>query len=212
MTACAASIVIVLTIGTPRWCGPSGCGYLETTSPFIRTGYLESWRWIDANVRGTTIAYSGINLPYPLTGPRLTNRVVYVNIDRRTQWRFHDYDHAYRTGRVSHAAPLLATSSGELMPVAERLGVVARDDALRPRYERMQGNRGAWLDNLEAQTVGYLFVTELSAYEIDYVWHNERGFPIEDDWAESDPARFHLVYANPQVRIYALDPANGVRG
>ena len=52
--------------------------------------------------------------------------------------------------------------------------------------------------------VGYLFVSALSAYEIDYVWHNGDGFPIEDDWARLDPDAFTVVYENPQVRIYAV--------
>jgi hypothetical protein len=199
-----------MAIGAERWCGASACDYLETTSPFIRTGYTDSWHWIGGNIAGATIAYSGINLPYPLTGARLANRVVYVNIDGRSRWRFHDYDRAYRTGRLVQSPPMLATSSGELMPVADRTG--PREDAIRPRYERMHGDRDAWVFNLESMGVRYLFVAMLSAYEVDYVWHTERGFPIEDEWAESDPQRFHIVYQNPQVHIYSIDSGKGVAG
>jgi hypothetical protein len=200
-----ASIVLVgsvLTAIAPRVCD-GRCDYLQTTSPFIRPAYLDSWQWIDANIRNATIAYTGINLPYPLAGPQLTNKVVYVNIDGRARWRFHDYDRAYRTGRFAPTEPVLATSSGELMPVASRTG--PRDDALRPRYERMQGIRDAWIFNLDTMGVRYLFVGALSAYEIDYVWHNDGGFPIEDEWASSDPVRFRRVYDNMQVHIYAVD-------
>ena len=180
-----------------------GGACLDTTSPFIRAGYVESWRWIDDNVTRATIAYTGINLPYPLSGRQLTNRVVYANIDGRAHWRFHDYDRAYRAGRFDPEPPLLARSSGELLPVADRRG--PRDDALRPRYERMDGIRDAWIFNLETLDVRYLFVATLSAYELDYVWHNDRRFPIEDEWAQADPTRFHLVYANADVHIYAFD-------
>lgn len=211
--ALAAAIVCAtatLAFGSPRWCGEDGCAYLETTSPFVRAGYRDAWRWIAGNVDGATIAYTGINLPYPLTGRRLANRVVYINIDGRARWRFHDYDRAYRAGRFVPDPPVLAESSGELLPVAHRPG--PRDDAVRPRYERMHGNRDAWVFALESAHVRYLFVAMLSAYEIDYVWHNERGFPIEDDWALADPIRFHLVFANSQVHVYEVDDAARARG
>jgi len=198
-----ASGATVFTLETERLCGIGPCEFLQTTSPYIRPDYLESWRWIDDHITDATIAYTGINLPYPLTGRRLTNRVVYVNIDGRPRWRLHDYDRAYRSGRFAPTPPYLAISSGELMSVPARVG--PRDDASRPRYERMQGNRDAWVFNLERMGIRYLFVANLSAYEIDYVWHNGDGFPIEDDWARAAPERFQLVYRNHQVRIYAFD-------
>jgi hypothetical protein len=204
LVSIVASAATALTINADRWCRPSPCDYLATTSPYIRPTLLDGWRWMAEHVTHSTVAYTGINLPYPLTGPQLANRVIYVNIDGRPRWRFHDYDRAYRAGRFAPEEPLLATSSGELLPVAAGRG--PRDDALRPRYERMQGSRDAWVFNLETEAVRHLFVAALSPYEIDFVWHNERGFPIEDEWAKSDPQMFQLLYENPQVRIYAIDP------
>jgi dolichyl-phosphate-mannose-protein mannosyltransferase len=202
VSLCAASAT-VLAAGGERWCRPSRCDYLDTTSPYIRANLVAGWRWIAANVSRSTIAYTGINLPYPLTGEQLTNRVLYVNINGRPRWRFHDYDRAYRAGRFEPIPPLLATSSGELMPVAQRSG--PRDDALRPRYERMEGVRDGWIANLETFGVRHLFIAALSAYEIDYLWHTDHGFPIEEQWAAHDPQSFRLEYENPQVRIYAVD-------
>jgi hypothetical protein len=208
-----ASVCIIaaaaLAAGGERWCLPSRCDYLDTTSPYIRGNLIFGWRWLDANVKQSTVAYTGINLPYPLAGEQLTNRVVYANIDGHLEWRFHDYDRAYRAGRFNPLPPILATSSGELMPVSERSG--PRDDAVRPRYQRMQGRRDAWLDNLQKMRVNYLFVAALSAYERDYVWHNDGGFPVEDDWARSDSGVFRVVYENPQVRIYSVDLAGRSR-
>jgi hypothetical protein len=208
---CAALVLAgattALAAGADRWCERTPCAYLDTTSPYIRQGLLDAWEWSAANTRRATIAYTGINLPYPLTGRQLTNRVVYVNTDGRPRWRFHDYDRAYRAGRFDPMPPALAISSGELLPVAARSG--PRDDALRPRYERMQGLRDAWIDNLRQLRVNYLFVSRLSAYEIDYVWHNDREFPIEEEWASADPAAFTLLYENPQVRIYAVHVPGG---
>src|SRR5262249_50030574 len=133
----------------------------------------------------------------------LTNRVVYVNIDGRPGWRFHDYDRAFRSGRFAPLPPLLATSSGELLPVNPRFG--PSRGANRPRYERMDGIRDAWIDNLRRMHVDYLFVSSLSAYEIDNEWHNSGGFPIEEEWARADPRAFRLEYENPQVRVFSID-------
>ena len=68
----------------------------------------------------------------------------------------------------------------------------------------MQGLRDGWINNLRLLGVDYLFVARLSAYEVNYVWHNDHEFPIEDDWAAADPRGFSLLYENPDVRIYAV--------
>jgi hypothetical protein len=202
--ACLVAVpTTALAIGGERWCGASSCEYLDTTWTYIRAAQIEGWQFVAEHVHDSTVAYSGTNLPYPLTGNQLTNRVVYVNIDGHARWRFHDYDRAYRAGQFAPAPPLLATSSGELKPVSQRLG--PRDDAVRPRYERMQGFRAGWINNLRRLGVQYLFITQLSPYEIDYVWHNAAGLPIEDEWAAADPQSFHLVFDNAQVRLYAVD-------
>jgi hypothetical protein len=192
----------VLAAGRSMWCTEPICEYLQTTSTFLRPTFLEAWDWTDGHVKHATFAYTGNNVPYPLAGPRLTNRVIYVNIDRHPAWRFHDYDHAARQRLNAASAAALATSSGVLLPVETSGG---RIDAVRPRYERMRGDRDAWLANLWTSGATHLFVSSLSAYEIDYVFHNAGGFPIEDDWARQDPQAFNLVYENPQVRIYAID-------
>jgi hypothetical protein len=84
---------------------------------------------------------------------------------------------------------------GELRPASE---------ASRPRYERWEGNADAWIRNLRAAKVTHVFVSVLSAYEIEYVWHNSAGFPVEDEWARTDPRNFTLLFENGQVRVYAL--------
>jgi hypothetical protein len=68
----------------------------------------------------------------------------------------------------------------------------------------MEGFRDGWISNLQTFGVDRLFISSLSAYEIDYVWHNDGGFPIEDEWAKTDPRSFRLIYENPQVRIYEV--------
>ena len=58
--------------------------------------------------------------------------------------------------------------------------------------------------NLKSRRISYLFISVLNQYDVDYVWHNAQGFPIEDEWAKADPASFRLAYDNPDARIYEV--------
>jgi hypothetical protein len=200
--AMATTAGTVFAFGDEHWCGAYRCETLQLSNPAIRGGLVDAWRWTDAHIQSSTIAYTGINLPYPLAGPHLTNRVVYANIDGHPSWRLHDYDRAFRAGRFEPIPPALATSSGELEAVPQHPG--PHDDAIRPRYERLQGFPDIWIRNLDRLDVDYLFVARLSAYEIDYQAHDNAGFPIEDQWAQAAPETFHRVFDNDDARIYAL--------
>lgn len=193
---------VTLAIGAETWCVPARCDFLQIPSPHIRLNYLYGSRWIVANASPSTIAYTGDNLPYPLSGSHLANVVSYVNIDRHAEWRFHDYARAFRRAPVRESDPArLASSSGILVPSPQSNSPI---DAPRPRFERMYGTREAWLGNLKARGIGYLFVSALGPYEIDNVWHNDQGFPIEDEWAKADPVAFRLAYENPDARVYEV--------
>jgi len=194
----------VFAIGSETWCVPGRCEFLSPSPIYLRADMVNGWRWVHAHVHDATIANAGNNLPYPLFGDHLSNRVYYVNIDRHRDWRFDDYDKARRrrrSGEPIDAHPL-ASPSGVLLPLAHPTS--SPIDAVRPRSDRLNGLRGAWIENLQARGVGVLFVTALSAYEIDYNWHDAGGFPIEAEWARADPAAFTLVFENSQVRIYAV--------
>jgi hypothetical protein len=161
---------------------------------------IEGWDWVQHRVEHATIANTGNNLPYPLFGEHLSNQVSYVNIDRHAEWRLHDYARVRsRAGATTRHD--LARPSGQLMPLPE---LRPASEASRPRYERWEGTAEAWIRNLRAAKVTHLFVSVLSAYEIDYVWHNAEGFPVEDEWAHADPHTFTLLFENGQVRVYAL--------
>jgi hypothetical protein len=173
---------------------------LALSPTYIRAGTLAGWEWLRQNVEHATIANTGNNVPYPLFGAQLSNSVVYVNIDRHADWRFHDY--AKIRSRLPDVPPgALARPSGQLMPLLGRV-----PDASRPRYERWEGSSDAWLQNLRKAGATHVFVTTLSAYEIGDQTHNDGGYPIEDDWARADPRTFVLVYENNSARIYRLDP------
>jgi len=194
---------VTLAAKSRPWCPPDGCEFLELSSTYIRDPTLLSWAWLNEHVSGATIAYSGNNLPYPLFGPRLANRVYYVNIDHHANWRFHDYDRAHRRyPATALPEPMLAVSSGMLLPLPGPQQW--RVNAARPRYERMEGGADAWMRNLKLRGVTHLYVSSLSAYEIDFMWHNDAGFPIEDEWARRAPENFTLLYENSQVRIFAV--------
>jgi hypothetical protein len=199
---CAAACV-TFTAGSETWCAPDRCRFLTPSSIFLRSEMIIAWRWVSDHMTDATIAYAGNNVPYPLFGDHLANRVYYVNIDRHRDWRFDDYDRARRRRRDElAAADSLAVPSGVLLPLANR--GVSQIDAVRPRYARAHGMREAWIENLKARGATLLFVTPLSAYEIDYNWHDARGFPVEAAWAHSEPEAFTLLYENAQAQVYAV--------
>jgi hypothetical protein len=202
MAAIAGMASAGITLGSDLWCAPYRCALLQLSSPSIRSTMILGWDWVRRNTREATLAYTGNNVPYPLFGERLTNRVYYVNIDRHASWRFHNYARTRSAPGATLPSSPLARSSGELMPLSPDAGL--HGDASRPRYERLEGHAEAWIQNLKSLGIDHLFISALSAYEIDYVWHNESGFPIEDEWARADPQAFKIVYENPQVRIYAI--------
>jgi hypothetical protein len=79
-----------------------------------------------------------------------------------------------------------------------------RDDASRPRYERLDGVSALWTRNLDLARVTDVFIARLSAYEVDVQTHGPEGFPIEDAWAQADPARFQVIFSNGEAHIYAV--------
>jgi hypothetical protein len=172
---CAATFVYSITR-----CPGADCGLIQM-SAFNRPTLFEGWDWIEQHTAGAVVAYSGNNIPYRLLGPHFQNRVSYVNIDRHYDWVYHDYARAERR------------SPGYKAP-----------DAPNPPYPRQHGLRDAWVQNLLRARVDYLFVTRLPPVEIESFWHNEAGFPEEDEWARADQRMFQLVFENPEVRIYAV--------
>jgi hypothetical protein len=200
--ALAVVAASVLVMGVDVRCAPARCQPLRITSAFIQPSLLDAWDWVAHNTRNASFANTGNNVAYPLFGDQLTNHVSYVNIDRHTDWHLHDYARARIKPGASLAGTPLALASGELVPAPG--GPASDGNAERPRYERMNGYRDGWTNNLKSLGIDHLFVSTLSAYEVDYVWHNDGGFPIEDEWARADPVAFTLVYENSHVRIYAI--------
>ena len=206
LTVVGVAGMLTFAYGSEHWCLPDRCQFVTPTSIYLRSDLVYGWRWANEHIVDGTIANTGNNVPYPLFGEHLTNRVYYVNIDRHRDWRFHDYERAHRHHQADDPEPAqpLATPSGLLLPIERSR--TSQIDAVRPRYERWSGLRDAWIDNLKARGVNWLFVTVLSPYEMDDNWHDPRGFPIEAAWARADSAAFTLVFNNSRVRIFAVHP------
>lgn len=60
-----------------------------------------AWAWIWDHVRGQAIAYTGVNLPFPLAGRDLANRVEYVNVAGSAEARVHEF----QGGQATTAEP-----------------------------------------------------------------------------------------------------------
>jgi hypothetical protein len=201
MAMMGVAATVAMADGAEHWCPGTRCDYVRVESLHIRMGEIYAWRWLEAHVSGAHVAYTGDNLPYALSGHRLQNTVSYVNIDRHGGWRFDDYARSFRhRGGLAAGDVRLASASHVLDPLGPG---ESGDDAPRPRFERMSGDRASWTRNLARDGIGYLVVFVLNPYEAPYVWHDAGGFPIENAWASSDPG-FSLVFDNPDARIYAV--------
>jgi len=180
--------------GALGWLGPAALGLLAlalvgwTRLPahaapqraHVGDGHDDGWDFASAHLHGRHVAYTGSNLPLPLWGWRLENRVQYVNIAGKATDVLHDF-------RSEPAGPVTA----------------------EPAPERAHPDRAAWLANLTAAGTDTLFVTRLYPEVAPSMPHDGDGFPTERSWADAMPARFRLAFATPDVRIYDVRPEDG---
>jgi len=170
--ASAALAVVAVATARPPTSGPT----LEFYPPF---DYFPAWNALDRRCgpAGARVAYAGTNIPYYLLGIGLRNEVRYVNVDDHRGWLLHDYHRAARVGgRPTWPGP-------------------------RPGWDRLRPDPAAWLANLRAERIDYLFVARADPREGLHNVADRQGFPIERRWAD---AAFGLLYADPVVRIYEL--------
>ncbi len=163
-----------------------GAGAYRARFPGYSIGdddFDRAWTWLYANVRGGRVAYAGVNLPFPLAGRDLANRVSYVNVALGPGARLHDFHrHASRAG----GAPIVASAE----PAPYRDG--ARFDV--------------WRSNLRAEHIDTLFVSVLYPIVARAIDHDADGFPVERAWADAHRDIFSLRYATASVRIYSVRP------
>jgi hypothetical protein len=150
--------------------------------------FQAGWMQLDARSGpgGSRVAYAGTNLPYYLMGVDLRNDVRYENIDGRRDWLMHDYHRRAREqGRGLWPTP-------------------------RPGWDRMEGDYGAWLANLEADRIQLLVVTRVNLGEGLHNAADAENFPIERQWADAHPEVFEPLYGvaerDPWFRLYRIHP------
>ncbi len=137
----------------------------------------QAWQWLDENTKGDNIAYVGRPVPFPLYGRRLKNNVFYVSVNNTNPAMIHYFpDSRYRWG----------SDFLELHKNLEAEGNYRQ----HPDYE-------VWLANLKRRNTDYLFIYSLHQTK-------ETIFPVEDEWAISNPESFSLAFSNPTIRIYKI--------
>jgi hypothetical protein len=150
--------------------------------------YLRGWIHLDAfaGPAGARIAYAGTNRAYYLMGRGLRNDVMYVNIDAHRDWLLHDY----------HRAAIARGEPNWPDP--------------RPGWDRLHPDYDAWLANLIAARVDFLFITRADPIDGRFNIADRENFPIERVWADAHPESFRLLYGaadgDPNVRIYRFTP------
>jgi len=168
--------------GQPKSKLPLDLGYVNYHFYFL------GWDWVSKHIHGQTVAFTGYTLPYFLYGRDLTNKVYYVNVNGHLNWKFHQFDLAERQ-KADYIPP----------------------QTNKPAFHRKEKDVEAWLANLKARGVDYLFVTRLedAVAKRNFLIDSE-NFPIERRWADERPTLFTLVHPvgeipNPVVRIYKVN-------
>ncbi len=155
---------------------------------FPDAALARAWDRLDrlAGPRPARIAYAGTNLVYYLMGRGQRHDVVYVNVDAHRGWRLHDYHRE----AIARSAPNWPDP--------------------RPGWDRLHPDYDAWLANLAAERIDFLFVARPDPIDGRFNIADPYGYPIERVWADAHPEAFTLVYGpedgEPVARIYRVHP------
>jgi hypothetical protein len=137
------------------------------------------WSALPCSPAGATVAYTGANVPYPLFGPRLQNRVLYVS------------------------------PAGDVMPRDHELWAALREKPVfrtpEPALARLRLCPRAWLAALGTAKVDWLFVMRAPKMALVNTEHDAQGWPTERQWAEAAPAIFSLYYQDDFTRLYRIN-------
>jgi hypothetical protein len=156
---------------------PEAPGATRREQALLAWEFGPAWNALAAQPGNFTVAYAGNNIPYPLYGPRLNQRVRYVNVNAQLDNSFNSYAIKY--------FPLWNTP--ELAPYRIELDV-----------------RG-WFSNLVRDQVKWLAVSRISEAELVNLEHDAQGWPTEKFWADSHPEIFTQVFNDAFMKIYRID-------
>ena len=131
--------------------------------------------------RPLRIAYTGLNIPYTLTGTGLKNEVFYCNVDGNQQDGFYEFWSKDPKRYPYH----------------------------KPGIYRKKPDAPKWLNNLFDSGADALVVFEMHPAERAYLACGKDGYPIEKYWADSLPQFFKLELSLPGGRVYRIVPPTG---
>ncbi len=142
--------------------------------------YGTGWVALPCLSPGAAIAYTGSNMPYPLLGPHLQNRMIYVS------------------------------AAGQVMPLDHELfrdlrGKPPDFRTPEPMLSSLTLNPAKWARAITASGADYLFIMRLSRNALINTAHDHDGWPLEDSWARAAPRTFLPFYREEFVRIYRVD-------
>jgi hypothetical protein len=135
----------------------------------------EGWQWLNENTKRANIAYTGRPLPFPLYGSKLKNNVYYVSVNEVEPAWLHCFPNSELIWNEKYS---------------NMHSVLAEDNNYRGKP-----SLSAWKKNLKQRNIEYLVV---------YPLHQINIFPIEDNWAKSNPNIFELLFSNDKIRIYKV--------
>lgn len=173
--AVALSFALLIAAGLGSYREHSPIFFREHSPISFRRNQLEAaWQWVHSNISNSHIAYAGVNLPFPLYGRNLTNRVSYANV-------------ALAAGAKVHEFP-----------------VEGRSKTAEPTLYREPAHFQTWLANLRALECDTLFVATMFQIVLRNIPHTQSGFPVEQLWAKLHPKIFRLRYSTGGARIYDI--------
>lgn len=139
----------------------------------------KGWLSLPCPEDGITVAYTGANVPYPLHGPSLQNRVLYISPVGEVMPQDHLAVKKLSTDQKKFLTPEPVVSGIFLCPQK-------------------------WAEALVSAGVKCLFVMRLPRNPLVNSAHDPQGWPVEDSWARTSPGLFPPVYEDEFVRIYRL--------
>ncbi len=137
----------------------------------------KAWDWLNANTSGDNIAYIGRPVPFPLYGTSFKNNVYYVSVNTVEPAMLHYF------------------------PNSRYIWSYDGKEVFR-NFEDSNNYRGnadfsTWLNNLYNKKTNLLFIySDLLGRGIE--------FPMEDEWANSHPEIFGLIFRNNTIHIYKI--------
>ena len=187
-----------LTVGWPVSKSADSLGLLSLSPTYVRAGMVAGWDWTTNHVVDSVVAYSGNNVPYPLFGEHLSNSARYINIDRHSSWRFHDYARARGKGRARGALACAAFGTAHAAGWGQFRGLETAIRTLGRRPRRL-GRQFAC-----RRSVASVRYRSSRPMNLNSPGTTKGAFPSRTHGLGPIRTCFRLIFENGQVRVYSL--------